>query len=83
MAWLSLTVGAGALIGIAVWPERLFAFVWIAPLLLITGLQALAKRQALLISAIAAGSWRAVWLLALAGAMEYQKPGALGVCGAL
>ena len=39
LAWGSFAVGAFALAGIGLWPEELFAMLWLAPLLVLAGLQ--------------------------------------------
>ncbi len=60
-----LMSGAG-LIGIGVWPHFLFPLVWIAPLLIITSLQALAGEKTVF-STLVEGDWRPIWRPALAG----------------
>ena len=63
--WLLLSVSAGCLILLAVWPDYLFPFVWIAPLLIITGLQMVKSRPSLL-SYLRQGRLQFVFLPALA-----------------
>src|SRR5438105_3250815 len=61
-----LLVGAAGLAGLGIWPNVLFAFLWIAPLLVMLSLQALFGGDHL-ISDLQRGDWRSVWLPALAG----------------
>jgi hypothetical protein len=59
--------GAGiGLAAIGVWPEQLFALLWLAPLMIITALQALLGEKTI-IHPIAQGDWSALWQAALAG----------------
>lgn len=60
-----LVLGAGALAGLALWPERLFPLVWVGPLLVLVALQALADERHVL-SRLPRGDWRPLWLPALA-----------------
>jgi hypothetical protein len=53
------------LLGIGLWPNYLFPLVWVGPLLLVISLQALAGRPTIL-SPLAQGDWRGVWVPALA-----------------
>ena len=66
VAWLALIVGVGGLMGIAARPNVLYPLVWIAPLLLLTGLVGIREDGTLLLRALNTGNWRRVWLLALA-----------------
>lgn len=63
--WLFLMLSCLGLLGIGLWPNYLFPFVWIGPLLLVMSLQALSGRPAVL-SSLAQGDWRDVWISALA-----------------
>lgn len=54
-----LLISAIGLAGIGIWPDYLFALLWISPLLIIIALQALAGEKHVL-SDIAAGDWRRV-----------------------
>jgi hypothetical protein len=65
LAWAALIAGAVALLGIGVWPDALFAMLWLAPLLVAVGLQHLLMRETLL-SPLASGDWRPVLQPALA-----------------
>lgn len=66
--WLMVVGAAGGLIGIGLWPDYLFPLVWVAPFLLITGLQ-LAREDETVLSAAARGDWRLAWVAALASLM--------------
>lgn len=61
-----LLVGAAGLAGLGIWPNVFFAFLWIAPLLVMLSLQVLFGGDHL-ISDLQRGDWRSVWLPALAG----------------
>ena len=52
-----LVLSAAGLAGIGVWPNYLFPFLWVSPLLIIIGLQTLMKERHLF-SQTAAGDWR-------------------------
>lgn len=65
---MGLMLSITGLIGIGVWPDYLFPFVWVAPLLLITSFQAVLGRKTIF-SGVAHGDWRPIWLPALAGLM--------------
>lgn len=62
-----LGVGAFFLLSMAIWPHILYPLVWLAPLLLISGLQALFGRETPLIKALTTGDFRRLWTFALAG----------------
>ncbi len=66
LAWLALVVGLAGLMGIALRPNHLYPLVWVAPLLLITGLIGIRENRTPVIRALASGDWRHVWLLMLA-----------------
>ena len=63
--WILLSAMAGVLVGLAVIPDFLFPFVWIAPLLFITAIQCITGRQTCF-SSLSVGNWRPVLLPALA-----------------
>jgi hypothetical protein len=66
--WLApaaLACGAATLAGMALWPERLFAALWLAPLAILAGLQALLLGKSYF-APLARGDWRCVALPALA-----------------
>lgn len=65
LSWASLTVGVLALAGIGLWPDELFAMLWLAPLLVLAGLQKLLVGESLF-DPLARGDWRPVLLPALA-----------------
>ena len=60
-----LMLSAAVLAGIGVWPNYLFPFLWVAPLLIIVCLQTLMKERHLF-SQMAAGDWRGAIAAALA-----------------
>jgi len=63
---LGVMIGAGGLMGLAIWPDYLFPLVWTAPLILITAIQALAGQKTIF-SELQYGDWRRVGVPALAG----------------
>lgn len=65
-AMLGLTTAVAALGLMAVYPDWLYAVVWLGPLIVITALQVLAGERSLL-TPLAEGDWAALWLAALAG----------------
>jgi hypothetical protein len=65
LAWAALALGVMALAGIGLWPDGLFAMLWLAPLLVLAGLQKLLV-GASLFDPLARGDWRPVLLPALA-----------------
>ncbi|HET6674021.1 MAG TPA: hypothetical protein VFG71_01715 [Nitrospiraceae bacterium] len=65
VGWILLVGAAGGLIGISIWPDYLFPLVWVAPLLLMVGLQ-LAMGQETVFAPTARGDWRLLWMAALA-----------------
>ncbi len=65
VGWGILLLASAGLTGIGIWPSYLFPLVWVAPLLLITSLQAVAGEETIF-SSIARGDWRSLWLPALA-----------------
>ncbi|WP_447979557.1 hypothetical protein [Candidatus Nitrospira bockiana] len=60
-----LLSGAG-LMGLGIWPQYLFPLLWVSPLLVITGAQAVAGRPTIF-SPLRRGDWSAVLIPALAG----------------
>ncbi len=64
-SWSLLLLSCLGLLGIGLWPNYLFPFVWIGPLLLVVSLEALAGRPTIL-SPLARGDWRSVWVPAIA-----------------
>jgi len=65
LPWASLATGVAALAGIGLWPEQLFAMLWLAPLLVLAGLEKLLTGESLF-EPLARGDWRCVLLPALA-----------------
>lgn len=63
--WALLIVSCLGLFAIGRWPNYLFPLVWVGPLLVLVSLQGLAGRPTVL-SPLAQGDWRAVWMPALA-----------------
>ncbi|RPI41289.1 MAG: hypothetical protein EHM59_20490 [Betaproteobacteria bacterium] len=65
-AWLALLTGTLALAGVGLWPEALFALLWLGPLLLFCALQYLLLGETFL-APLAHGDWRPLLQPALAG----------------
>jgi hypothetical protein len=65
LAWGALAAGALGLAALGIWPEALFAALWLAPLLVLAGLQKLIAGESLF-EPLARGDWRPVLLPALA-----------------
>lgn len=63
--WVMLCGAAAGLAGIGLWPDYLFPWVWVAPLLTITSLQVLGGEPTIFNEAVQ-GDWRRVWIVALA-----------------
>lgn len=63
--WVIFLLSSAGLTGIGIWPSYLFPLVWVAPLLLITSLQAIAGEETIF-SSMARGGWKSLWLPALA-----------------
>jgi hypothetical protein len=57
LASTALAAGVAALAGIGIWPETLFAFLWIAPLLVLCGAQKLVLGETFL-APLRGGDWR-------------------------
>lgn len=68
LAWLALALGGLALVGLPIWPERLFLMLWLAPLLVFAALQYLLLGETLF-APLARGDWRAVLQPAIAALM--------------
>lgn len=60
-----LALGCFGLLGVGLWPQYLYPVVWMAPVLVLSSLQAL-KHEPHVLSGVARGDWRAVWQPALA-----------------
>ena len=65
LSWSLLILSGLGLLGIGLWPNYLFPLVWVGPLLLIVSLESLAGQPTML-SPLAQGDWRGVWVPALA-----------------
>jgi hypothetical protein len=65
-ASVALVLAAIALGNLARYPQWLFPLLWVAPLLVLSSVQAL-RGEAHVFAPIARGDWRGVWLAALAG----------------
>lgn len=63
--WLMVGGASAGLLCIGLWPDYLFPLVWVAPLLLITGLQ-LIREQPTIFREATHGDWRTLWTVALA-----------------
>ena len=64
-AWAVLAVAVATLGGIGVWPDYLYSFLWVSPLLIILALEVLVHEKSYL-SPLTQGDWRPVYLPALA-----------------
>jgi len=62
--WLLLALTGPSLAGISIYPDFLFPMLWVAPFLIITGVQAVCGEDTIFRD-LAGGDWRAVWLPAL------------------
>jgi len=60
--WLVLLFSCTVLAGIGVWPDLLFPALWVAPLLLILSVQAIAGYPTIL-SPLKTGDWSRMWLM--------------------
>jgi len=65
VGWGVLLLASAGLTGIGIWPSYLFPLVWVAPLLLIISLQAVAGEETIF-SSLARGDWKSLWLAAVA-----------------
>ena len=66
VGWMGLILAGAGLMGIGVWPDALFPLVWIAPVVVITSIQAISGEPTIL-SGINEGDWRAIGAPAFAG----------------
>jgi hypothetical protein len=57
LGWIVLIAGALGLSGIGIWPEALFAMLWLAPLLVLAGLQQLLPGESYF-APLGRGDWR-------------------------
>lgn len=62
---VAVVVGSGGLMAMSVWPDYGFPVVWTAPLLILTGCQALLGLPTIF-APLWHGNWRPIWLWALA-----------------
>jgi hypothetical protein len=65
LSWVALASGVIALAALGLWPEQLLAMLWLAPLLVLAGLQKLVVGESLF-APLVRGDWRPVLLPALA-----------------
>jgi hypothetical protein len=65
LAWLVLIAAVGGLLGIGIWPDVLYPLLWLAPLMLILGMQIVSGEE-IILAPLRRGDWRPVWLPALA-----------------
>jgi hypothetical protein len=63
--WLLLALAVPSLAGISIYPDYLFPMLWVAPFLIIIGVQAICGEDALFRD-LAGGDWCPVWLPSLA-----------------
>jgi len=63
--WLLLALAGPSLAGISIYPDYLFPMLWMAPFLVIIGVQAICGEETVFRD-LPNGDWRAVWLPALA-----------------
>ena len=61
---MALTLAAGGLAGISLWPEVLFPLLWISPLIVIASIRTLNDTPTLL-SATGQGNWQPLFLAAI------------------
>jgi hypothetical protein len=66
LAGIMLLLGGAVLMGLGEWPDVLFPFLWIAPLLIMISVQIWFGDKTIF-SGIPHGDWRCVWLPAIAG----------------
>jgi hypothetical protein len=65
LGWLAVVIGVLSLAAIGPWPERLYPMLWIAPLLVLAGLQQVILGESLF-APLARGDWRPLLLPAAA-----------------
>lgn len=63
--WLFVLLAGAGLMGIGLWPNYLFPLVWVAPLLMITGLELLSGHPTIL-DGLFHGHWERIWIAATA-----------------
>jgi hypothetical protein len=63
--WLILILAVPSLAGISIYPDYLFPMLWLAPLLIIVGVQTVCREDTIFRD-LPRGDWRALWLPALA-----------------
>ena len=61
-----LLVGCSGLIGVTLWPDKLFSMLWIAPLLILTSLQRITGQTSIFSAMADGGDWRPVLSAAIA-----------------
>jgi hypothetical protein len=59
LAWIAVATGVAALAGLGLWPELLFPSLWLAPALIVGGLQPLLSGKSFF-APLARGDWRCV-----------------------
>lgn len=62
--WLLLALACPSLAGVSIFPDYLFPILWVAPFLVITGVQVICGEDTIFRD-LPAGDWRAVWLPAM------------------
>jgi len=67
LGFVTLILAALLLASTAIWPAFLFPLIWVAPLLLMAGLQQVLLGNSTLRRALVSGDFRRVWTFALAG----------------
>ncbi|MFQ5661540.1 MAG: hypothetical protein ACE5GZ_14075 [Gammaproteobacteria bacterium] len=65
IAWLVILTTSFSLFGVSIWPDYLFPFLWVSPLLILVSLQILQHEQTVF-SGLAEGHWQSVTIPALA-----------------
>lgn len=65
IGWVILPIAAISLAGIGIWPDYLFPMLWIAPLLIITSIQAINGKKTIFYP-LRKGNWQPILLPALA-----------------
>ena len=64
LAWITLIFASFGLLGIGIWPNYLFALLWVSPLLIISTLHSIQGKPTIF-SNIKHGTWRRIYLLAM------------------
>lgn len=65
VAWIVLILSSAGLLAVGIWPDYLFPLLWMAPLFILTSLQAVCGEQTIF-EPLARGQWRDLCLLGLA-----------------